>query len=280
MNVAWLLGAVALIGCSGGTTVPQPLVASDDSFPEPPPEPPPVAADLIADTDAVAPGALTRVAVRFTIAPGWKIYWSNPGEAGLPTIVSLDPPDGFDVGAVTYPAPHAFDGPGGVLSYGYSKEVLLSALVRAPATVDGDDVTVVANARWLACNDVCKRGGATLELTLPVAASAGDVGEVDAELFTRHLSRVPMPLDRDACAISADPDHKRAVIDCAGVSTLELFPARDTQQILAGQLSRPSTLGARLELSYAAADLPPRVNGVLRAESAGNNRYYNCDESL
>src|SRR5688572_716189 len=73
---------------------------------------------LLADVTRVAPGQELTVAARLDIEPGWHIYWSNPGESGLPTEVELVAPPGFQVGAVRYPGPNRFESPGEITSYG------------------------------------------------------------------------------------------------------------------------------------------------------------------
>lgn len=270
---------VALAACGGGTAIPQPEVAADDSFPAPPEEPPPVAVDLIADAATLAPGARVRVAVRFQIRPGWKIYWSNPGEAGLPTVASLDAPDGFEVGALAYPAPHAFEGPGGVRSYGYAKEVLLSVPVRVPDDATEREARFAAEAHWLACSDACKPGRAEVTLAIPLVPTAGALVASNRELFARHLTRVPVQLDDDACDVTANTDDHTAIIDCAGAEVLELFPATEAQAALAGQMSTRTQSGASLRLSFRPGEMPARVRGVLRSEVAGSNHYYTVDEA-
>ena len=43
-----------------------------------------VKVELLSDVTQVAPGASSWVALHFTIAPGWHLYWRNPGDSGAP----------------------------------------------------------------------------------------------------------------------------------------------------------------------------------------------------
>ena len=46
---------------------------------------------LISATNAASNGSV-QLALKFQLAPGWHIYWSNPGDAGLSPQITLDPP--------------------------------------------------------------------------------------------------------------------------------------------------------------------------------------------
>ena len=51
---------------------------------------PPLASELVkaalsGESTTVAAGQTLWVDVRLTVAPGWHVYWQNPGDSGLPT---------------------------------------------------------------------------------------------------------------------------------------------------------------------------------------------------
>src|SRR4051812_25544332 len=81
-----------------------------------------VKTELLADHSAIRPGDIFTIGVRFKIAPGWHIYWLNPGDAGEATRVRVDLPPGFTVGEIKYPFPHQFSEPGDITAYGYQDE--------------------------------------------------------------------------------------------------------------------------------------------------------------
>src|SRR5688572_9197775 len=70
-----------------------------------------VRAKLVADTTAVKAGQPFTVGVLLEIAPKWHVYWSNPGDSGMPTTVKFIAPDGFKVGELQYPTPVSFKQP-------------------------------------------------------------------------------------------------------------------------------------------------------------------------
>ena len=150
---------------------------------------PHLTATLVADVDAVKPGAVFRLGVHYKMDPKWHIYWIEPGEAGVPTKVNFDLPDGWDGGEIQWPAPTDFT-TGDIKGVGYVDETVLFTSVRVPETArDGEVVRIAAKTSWLVCEDSCIRGRATLSLDLPV--NALNTGGKHAALFKKHAALVP-----------------------------------------------------------------------------------------
>lgn len=126
---------------------------------------------LVYDKLGVQPGGSQpagRIGVLFRIEPGWHIYWRNPGDAGIPTSISWELPDGFSTGPLIWPAPEKFAELGGLSTNGYDDETLLFAQLYSPARAGGrKPVVLKATAKWLACKDVCIKEESALSLTLP-----------------------------------------------------------------------------------------------------------------
>lgn len=139
-------------------------------------EPPQVRARLVADTDRLEPGGTVHIGVLFEMAPGWHIYWSNPGDSGLATAVDLALPDGFEAAGLRWPTPIRFEQPGHLTGYGYEGTTLLAAEVALPREPTVGDLKVDADVSWLACREVCVLGSASLvdSWPLPVADAAFD----------------------------------------------------------------------------------------------------------
>jgi DsbC/DsbD-like thiol-disulfide interchange protein len=162
--------------------------------------PAPVQLELIGDTAAAVPGQRLLLGVRFTIEPGWHIYWHNPGDSGMATQIDLELPPGFEAGPVLWPLPRRFELPGGLVAFGYEDEVLLCREVQVPATLTGETVTLTATAQWFACKDACLIGRLTQALKLPVRTRPE---AANAAIFGRWRQRLPMS--------SARPDAPAAI---------------------------------------------------------------------
>ena len=131
----------------------------------------PVAARLVPEFGSVAPGGTLWVDLHLEIAPGWHVYWRNPGDSGLPTEIAWDLPAGFSAGEIAWPTPERFV-LGTIGNYGYHGTADLLVPIAAPADLKpGGTVHLGANASWLVCSDICIPGEAKLALDLPVATA-------------------------------------------------------------------------------------------------------------
>ena len=125
-----------------------------------------------AKTDQVTVRALVDedwVGVRFDMAPGWHIYWVNPGESGMATSI-----DGG--GPVHYPGPERFQSPGDITNYGWGDHVVL--LLEPPERITPLQI------EWLACRETCILQDATVQV---------DPGLVNARL-DKHVDALPRPV--------------------------------------------------------------------------------------
>lgn len=113
-----------------------------------------------------ARGGELRLALVFTLQPGWHVYWQNPGDAGFAPQAEPAPPVSF--GKLTFPPPEF------LLQWPVGAYVL-SGHVVLPFTAQNVAGAVTANARWLVCSDICVPEHAAFSLTLPggVSAEAG-----------------------------------------------------------------------------------------------------------
>ena len=153
----------------------------------------PVKARLVAETGSVAPGATLWVDLHLDIAPGWHVYWRNPGDSGLPTEIAWRLPAGFRAGEILWPAPERFV-LGTIGNYGYQGSADLLVPIAAPTALDpGGSVHLAANASWLVCSEICIPGEAALALDLPVASAPGAADQSAAPLFAEARRRLPQP---------------------------------------------------------------------------------------
>jgi DsbC/DsbD-like thiol-disulfide interchange protein/cytochrome c biogenesis protein CcdA len=103
------------------------------------------------------PGQL-QLALQFQLAPNWHIYWSNPGDAGLPPAITPTAPTTF--GPLSFPPPS-------LLLQGPVAAYVLSGSVLLPFTATHAPNTITATANWLVCADICvpEHANFTLPLT-------------------------------------------------------------------------------------------------------------------
>lgn len=175
---------------------------------------------LVSETDSYRPGHEFRLGLHFRLAPGWHIYWQNPGDAGAPPEIEWTLPAGAKASDIAWPAPsREMQGP--IMGYVYSGEVLLPVSITPPP---GDaPLTVRADAKWLICAQICVPEGGHFSLALP----AGDAAPTSAApLFAAADARQPRP---NPFAASVAPDGSLNVsgpgLSPATVQDAWFFPA-------------------------------------------------------
>jgi len=146
-----------------------------------------VRAELLAHAPAgVAPGKTVWLALAIQHQPHWHTYWKNPGDSGLPTMLSWQLNDGAVAGDIAWPTPQALRA-GPLINYGYEGELLLPVPVTIPAGFKARELRVTLQAEWLACKDICvpESGEFALKIPAPSATVA------HAKAFEDALARVP-----------------------------------------------------------------------------------------
>ena len=155
-------------------------------------------------------GDLTTLplAVEFRLAPGWKIYWRAPGEAGLPPTIDFFGSATPDLLAtIRWPVPKRFDA-FGFDNFGYESQVILPLdltghLVGAPAQISGQ-------LEALACFKICVPVTAKLDLFLPDGVA---MASSHARIIARSISMVPrVALDGGRAATGPNLSVVAAVI--------------------------------------------------------------------
>jgi len=221
------------------------------------------------------------VAVRLTMADGWHTYWTNPGDAGLPTKIRWQLPEGFRAGPIQWPFPSTFRTES-VASYGYDGEVwLLNELTAAETLEPGTSVPVAARVEWLQCKDLCIQGAADLAVELPVRPADGpSLDPSRAEEFLAARARLPRP----SAGWDVQAAHRKKQILVRAIppadllteawSVVGLFPQEPAViEHAAPQSSTPLDHGYLIEVvrSRFAATPPPQLRAVLvlRGPQAG-----------
>ncbi len=127
-----------------------------------------VDAQLVAETEHAVPGESLWVALRLDHMEHWHTYWKNPGDAGKPTVISWQLPEGVQAGGIVWPLPERFDLPADLVDFGYTEEVFLLTELSIPASFAEETLAIGAQAQWLECEEICIPGGASVELAIPV----------------------------------------------------------------------------------------------------------------
>ncbi len=226
---------------------------------------------LLADQTALRAGDTLRVGVQLKVRPGWHIYWENAGDAGMPTRVRLRGPEGFELGAVRFPAPQRHEEEGEIVSYIHEGEILLVADVKAPATlVEGSKARFTVECDWLVCTDYCLSGSGKASLELPVASATSAKASANEALFRDASAKLPGAWKdvvgdaaRLALAPGSDADTFKLTITLPQAEAAEFFPAAKAESKLVRRAVSKDGAGMRLELEF------ERVNGTTSDDCRG-----------
>jgi DsbC/DsbD-like thiol-disulfide interchange protein/cytochrome c biogenesis protein CcdA len=156
-----------------------------------------VPAELIAESDAPAPGETVTLALVMRPKPGWHGYWINPGDAGIGLQLAWNLPKGVSASEPRFPVPSTLL-ISGLMNHVYEKEhAILIDLKLDPALAKGAILPIKVRADWLACTDrICVPEGA--DLTVSLNMGDGSVASARRATFDRYRSALPAMLDQKA----------------------------------------------------------------------------------
>jgi len=130
-------------------------------------------------------GAVLLGGIAFQLDPGWKTYWRNPGDSGVPPRFDFSKSENIEAVTVLWPAPKKFDDGAGGHSLGYRDQIVLP--LRIVAKHADKPVTLRADIDYAVCEKICIPVQAFAELPFTSVASTED-----SNLFAA-LDTVPKP---------------------------------------------------------------------------------------
>ena len=108
---------------------------------------------LISAQRAVDTNGAAVLGLHFRLAPGWKIYWRTPGEAGFPPRIDWTGSTNLARADISWPAPQRFLEIGDLVTHGYQDEVVLP--ITALAAEPGRPIELRADVDYVSCKEIC-----------------------------------------------------------------------------------------------------------------------------
>jgi DsbC/DsbD-like thiol-disulfide interchange protein len=129
-------------------------------------------------------------ALQVDLKPGWKTYWIDPGDAGVPPSIDVSASRNIASADMSFPAPHRFDD-------GFAKWAGYNEPVTFPVTFTLSDpkqpATIEAKVFLGICETICVPLKATLKLD-----TASDPGNADdAAVVQAGVDALPDPEEPD-----------------------------------------------------------------------------------
>ncbi len=114
---------------------------------------------LLPEKTALKGGESVTIGIEETIAPGWHVYWKNPGDSGTPTRIAWRLSDGegeqnVKAGDIAWPVPHRMPLES-LMNFGYEDRVTLLQDITLPKNMPEGPVTLKATVDLLVCSDIC-----------------------------------------------------------------------------------------------------------------------------
>jgi DsbC/DsbD-like thiol-disulfide interchange protein len=228
-------------------------------------------------------GAVLLGGIAFQLEPGWKTYWRNPGDSGVPPRFDFSKSENIEAVTVLWPAPTKFDDGAGGHSMGYHNQVVLP--LRIVAKSADKPVTLRADINYAVCEKLCIPVQANAELAITSVASTED-----STLFAA-LDTVPKPAnigDPNPLTIrDVKRDGKSAVLvdvvspDAREVSLFVEGPTPDWA-LPVPKLLEHSPPGVK-RFTFALDGLPPGADpagAALKLTLVGGERSYEFNINL
>src|SRR5215470_1187762 len=143
---------------------------------------------LLAGADAAQRGKSFLAGVEIHMDPGWKTYWRNPGEAGVPPNFDWSGSANTASIKVHYPAPIRLIDPAAEM-IGYKTSVLFPIEITPQTASKPVDLRLALE--FAVCREICIPAQAAMDLTVPPALITG----APAPLIAAAEARVPRTPD-------------------------------------------------------------------------------------
>ncbi|MBX3575993.1 MAG: hypothetical protein KF723_02205 [Rhizobiaceae bacterium] len=224
----------------------------------------------VPDGDGVLRGALEIV-----LKHGWKTYWRDPGDAGVPPSIDISPSTNVASAVFDYPAPHRFDD-GYAVWAGYKEPVALPVTFTAAAAAD--TMLIEADIFLGICETIC----IPVQTRLSLDPADGAADDRDTALVEAAFAALPEPARADFGVSAVGGTQGEMLVQAAipgDVDGSELFVAASEGYIfgvpelkLEGErtlfsvpiLDRPAERPAAGALDYTLVTSVGAVSGTLR----------------
>ena len=247
-----------------------------------------VAARLLSERTHVQSGDRWWVALELQHDPSWHTYWTNGGDAGIPTTIIWDLPEGIQAGTIHW-APPQIVKMGQLDVYGYEDRcMLLIPFTATKALREDRPSTIRAKVNWMMCARTCLPGkGVSIELQLSPTSSTGNHEPLPwLDAMQRALHELPQePKDMDSFTLHYDAStrhyslrwrHSEKATHREIRSHVYFFDA--SGQVTSNQAQRMTGKQGGWTLELPRADYAPEkvggLKGLLRIqEDAAKNQF-------
>jgi len=203
--------------------------------------------------------------VQLRMNGGWKTYWRNPGDSGVPPSFDFTGSKNLKLAEVLYPAPHRFADADGT-AIGYDDEVVFP--VRITREREGEPIELKLALSYGLCKTLCIHNDVNLGLELPadVASHSGDAPFLEASLARVPKASAPNALPRiEAVTANLNGQQSQLLVDALfapDATGTDLFIDAGETFVPLPKLLRPSASGKqRFAVTFSSAQQAAAIKG-------------------
>jgi len=157
--------------------------------------------------------------LQIRLKPGWKTYWRDPGDAGVPPTLEIASGGGAVAVQMDYPAPRRFDDGYSVWA-GYDSDVSFPFTLAAGQAKEALSASVFIGI----CETIC----VPLQARLDIGSRTAEQQASDATAIAAALAALPKPAQEGFAASIVAADKDKLTVEAqlpADASKAELFVA-------------------------------------------------------
>lgn len=127
-----------------------------------------------------------KVMLKIDLEKDWHLYWLNSGDSGIPTEISWELPNGFDITKTYWPVPKAFE-TDGLVSYGYENSTIIIFDIVSTNISNMFDKVFTLELNSLICKEVC------IPFDTVISFKLSEIKKVDdlSKLILSHKLKFP-----------------------------------------------------------------------------------------
>jgi DsbC/DsbD-like thiol-disulfide interchange protein len=199
-----------------------------------------------------------RAALVVELKPGWKTYWRDPGDAGVPPQFNLVGGTNVSAARLDFPAPERFE-EGASKTNGYKQPVAfpLTFSLQTP----GKPSAIKATAFLGVCEEICVPVQAEFSLDVPVAVASTQ----DQALVQAAFDALPKPGNASFGLTNLSSQPKALEVEIAAPPSAqppELFVAADGFQFGAPKLTAALKEKSRFTVPIIFAPKEAKIEGA------------------
>ena len=143
------------------------------------------------------------ISLEIVTSTGWKIYWRNPGDSGLPTEITFDGSQNLKNFNILWPAPFRFS-TFGIDTFGYEGKIILPINL-IPERVN-EEINLISQISLLACNEICIPFKQDFVLNIPNKPHAPNLNTRERAKYFSLVPKLIIPKGFSIGAVALNED--------------------------------------------------------------------------